>query len=146
MKGDMIEEYFGKFCEGKFPFGPFEDHVLGYWKQSLERPQKVLFVKFEDLKVDFEGQLKRLAEFLGCPFSQEEEREKVVDEIKKLCSIERLKEVEANKSGRVYSFIENKWFFRKGEVGDWVNYLSPSMVERFEKIMEEKFEGFGLKL
>lgn len=142
----MIEEYFGKFCEGKFPFGPFEDHVIGYWKESLERAEKVFFVKFEDLKADPKVELKKLAEFVGCPFSVDEERENVIDEIIKLCSIDKLKEVEANKSGRVYSFIENKWFFRKGEVGDWVNYLSPLMVERFKKIMDEKFAGSGLEI
>ncbi|KMT17006.1 hypothetical protein BVRB_2g042090 [Beta vulgaris subsp. vulgaris] len=146
VKSDMIEEYFGKFCEGKFPFGPFEDHVIGYWKESLERAEKVFFVKFEDLKADPKVELKKLAEFVGCPFSVDEERENVIDEIIKLCSIDKLKEVEANKSGRVYSFIENKWFFRKGEVGDWVNYLSPLMVERFKKIMDEKFAGSGLEI
>ncbi|XP_021762363.1 cytosolic sulfotransferase 5-like [Chenopodium quinoa] len=145
VKSNMIDEYFGKFCEGKFPFGPFEDHVLGYWKQSLEESGKVLFVKFEDLKDDPKGQLKKLGEFVGYPFTSEEEQDGKIDEIMKLCSIEKLKEVEANKNGRVYSFIENKWFFRKGEVGDWVNYLSPTMVERFEKIMDEKCCN-GLKL
>uniref|UniRef100_A0A803MMV2 Sulfotransferase n=1 Tax=Chenopodium quinoa TaxID=63459 RepID=A0A803MMV2_CHEQI len=105
-----------------------------------------MFVKFEDLKDDPKGQLKKLGEFVGYPFTSEEEQGGKIDEIMKLCSIEKLKEVEANKSGRVYSFIENKWFFRKGEVGDWVNYLSPTMVERFEKIMGEKFAGYGLKL
>lgn len=105
----------------------------------------MLFVKFEDLKLDFEEELKRLVGFVGCFFLGEEEERGVVDEIRKLCVIDRLKEVEVNKSGRVYFFIENKWFFRKGEVGDWVNYLSFDMVVRFEKIMEEKFGGFGLK-
>ncbi|KAL9239917.1 hypothetical protein vseg_014189 [Gypsophila vaccaria] len=145
VKGDMIEVYFGKFCDGKFPFGPFEDHVLGYWKERLVRGNKVIFVKYEDLKSDPISQLNKLGEFMGCPFTKEEESEGVINEIVKLCSIDRLKEVEVNKSGRVYSFIENKWFFRKGEVGDWVNYLSPLMVERYEKIMEEKFRGYGLK-
>ncbi|CAO2816104.1 unnamed protein product [Amaranthus hypochondriacus] len=143
---DMMEGYFDKFCEGKFPFGPFEEHVLGYWKESLKNKEKILFVKFEDLKKDCKGELKRLGEFVGYPFSMEEQKEGVIDDIIKLCSIERLKDVEANRNGRVYSFIENKWFFRKGEVGDWVNYLSPSMVEKFEKIMDEKFSAYGLKV
>ncbi|XP_074279057.1 cytosolic sulfotransferase 5-like [Silene latifolia] len=145
VKADMIDEYFDKFCDGKFPFGPFEDHVLGYWKESLKRPEKVIFVKYEDLKCDPKCELKRLGEFVGFPFSIEEENEGLIDEIIKLCSLEKLKSVEVNQSGRVYSFIENKWFFRKGEVGDWVNYLTPSMVEKYEKIMEHKFKGTGFK-
>ncbi|KAL7191847.1 hypothetical protein ACSBR2_023843 [Camellia fascicularis] len=46
---------------------------------------------------------------------------------------------EKNKNGRPYST-----FFRKGEVGDWSNYLTPSMLERMNKLMEEKFDGSGL--
>lgn len=45
-----MEEYGEKFCEGEVGFGPFWNHVLGYWKERLERQEKVLFLKYEDLK------------------------------------------------------------------------------------------------
>ena len=48
--------------------GPFWDHVLKYQKTSLERPQKIMFLKYEDLKRDPRGQVKKLAEFMGRPF------------------------------------------------------------------------------
>lgn len=35
-------------------------------------------------------------------------------------------------------------FFGKGEVGDWKNYLTPSMSEHMVKMMEEKSAGSGL--
>lgn len=147
LKPDMLGQYFDMFCQGRIPFGPFEDHVLGYWKQSQERPQKVLFVKYEDLKADPNSQLKTMAEFVGCPFSKEEEIRGVIDGIVKLCSLEKLKEVAApNKSARVYPSTPNDKFFRKGVVGDWVNYLTPSMVEKLGKLMEEKSRGSGLTL
>ena len=144
MKPEMMEEYLEKFIEGKFPSGPFGDHVLGYWSQRMAQPGKVFFVKYEDLKADPKGQLKLLAEFVGRPFSKEEEQLGVVDGIVELCSIEKLKEMEANKSGRVYRQIQNKWFFRRGEVGDWANHLAPDMAQRLEKIIEEKLAGSGL--
>ncbi|XP_021731980.1 cytosolic sulfotransferase 15-like [Chenopodium quinoa] len=145
LKPELLGQFFDMFCEGRIPFGPFEDHVLGYWKQSLERPHKVLFVKYEDLKADPKPHLKKVAEFVGCPFSEEEEMGSVIDGIVKLCSLEKLKDVAtSNKSARVYSSIQNEKFFRKGVVGDWVNYLTPSMVERLEKLMQEKFSGSGL--
>jgi hypothetical protein len=37
--------------------------VLGYWKASLERPDKVLFLKYEDLKEDIISNLKKIAGF-----------------------------------------------------------------------------------
>uniref|UniRef100_A0A5B7BDW2 Sulfotransferase n=1 Tax=Davidia involucrata TaxID=16924 RepID=A0A5B7BDW2_DAVIN len=138
---DQVFEY---FCSGKHNFGPFWDHLLGYWKASLENPHKVLFLKYEDLKEDINFQLKRLAEFLGYPFSMEEEKQGLIQEISKLCSFENLKDLDINKTGMRSSRLPNSNFFRKGQVGDWANYLTPSMAERLQNLMEEKFSGSGL--
>lgn len=140
-----LEEDFDLYCKGIIGFGPFWDHMLGYWKESIEKPEKVLFLKYEDLKEETCLHLKRLAKFLGFPFSLEEERYGVVEEIVKLCSFESLKELEVNKNGRSIKNFENKNLFRKGKIGDWMNYLSPRMVERLSNIIEEKLGGSGLK-
>jgi hypothetical protein len=118
--------------------------VLGYWKASLERPDKVLFLKYEDLKEDIISNLKKIAEFLGIPFTDEEEKEGVIEEISRLCSLDNLRNLEVNKNGVRPSGAPNSSFFRKGEVGDWENYLSPSMAENYLKIVEEKLGGSGL--
>ncbi|KAJ6918634.1 hypothetical protein NC651_012789 [Populus alba x Populus x berolinensis] len=49
-------------------------------------PQKILFLKYEDLKRDPLIHVNRLAEFLYQPFTQNEESDGVVQEITKLCS------------------------------------------------------------
>lgn len=142
-----LEEAFKMYCNGVVGFGPFWDHMLGYWKESLKRPEKVLFLKYEGMKEDILSNLKELASFLGFPFSVEEERDGVIEDIAKLCSFENLKELEVNKSGKAMAFskqFENKHLFRKGIVGDWVNYLNPSMVKQLSQLMEHKFEGSGL--
>ncbi|KAF3434251.1 hypothetical protein FNV43_RR25354 [Rhamnella rubrinervis] len=139
-----MEEYAEKFCEGEVGFGPFWDHILGFWKESLEKPEKVLFLKYENLKEDPVFHVKKLAEFVGFPFSLEEEKQGVVEEIIKLCSLKNLKELEVNKNGKFMPNFRNKSYFRKGEVGDWVNHLSPSMVERLKKVMQEKLSNSGL--
>jgi hypothetical protein len=119
--------------------------VLGYWKASLERPDKVLFLKYEDLKEDITFSLKKLAEFLVLPFSEKEEKEGVIEEISKLCSFDNLKDLEVNRTGFFESAgAPNSTFFRKAKVGDWCNDLSPSMAECFLKIVEEKLAGSGL--
>ncbi|CAK7336463.1 unnamed protein product [Dovyalis caffra] len=140
-----LEDSFDRFCNGVAGFGPFFDHVLGFWTKSLERPEKVLFLKFEDMKEDINSQLKRLAEFLGCPFSAEEERDGVIEGISKLCSFSNLKDKEANKTGMSIPGFENNTLFRRGEVGDWVNFLTPDMVDRLNKIMEQQLAGSGLQ-
>ncbi|CAK7340447.1 unnamed protein product [Dovyalis caffra] len=137
-----LQDAFELFCNGVSHYGPFWDHVLSYWKASLETPETVLFLIYEDMKREPLVQVKRLAEFLGKPFSPEEEREGVVQEIVRLCSFKNLSTLEVNKSiiSTEY-FVQNPYFFRKGEVGDWENHLTPEMVARLDQITKEKLEG-----
>ncbi|KAM1497895.1 hypothetical protein ACFX10_020811 [Malus domestica] len=89
--------------------------------------------------------LRRLAKLLGCPFSPEEETHGVVDGILRLCSFKNLSNLDVNKSGILSSGMENSAFFRKGEVGDWMNYLTTEMLKKLNSITQEKFHGSGLK-
>ncbi|PKI62471.1 hypothetical protein CRG98_017095 [Punica granatum] len=61
-------------------------------------------------------------------------------------TFDNLSKLEVNRSGKLPTGEENRLYFRKGEVGDWVNYLTPEMIERLDCITEEKFRGSGLKL
>ncbi|KAK7314118.1 hypothetical protein VNO77_39328 [Canavalia gladiata] len=139
-----LEEAFDMYCNGIIAFGPTWNHMLGYWKESISRPKKVLFLKYEELKKHVNFNVKRIAEFLGCPFTQEEENNGVLEGIIKLCSFEKMKELEVNKSGTFGRHFEKKHLFRKAEIGDWVNYFSPSMAKKLSQIMEEKLSGSGL--
>ncbi|KAF8389673.1 hypothetical protein HHK36_024192 [Tetracentron sinense] len=85
-----LEEAFEMFCKGAYTFGPFWDHALEYWRASLDRPQSVLFLMYEDMKAEPAVHLQRLAKFMGCPFSSEEEKEGVMEGIIRLCSFESL--------------------------------------------------------
>ncbi|XP_021860719.2 cytosolic sulfotransferase 13-like [Spinacia oleracea] len=134
---ELMEEYIGKYCKGESPFGPYEDHLLGYWEESNRNPQKVLFLEYEGLKKEPKAHLKSLADFVGCPFSEEEEKQNVIDEIIKLCSLKSLKEMEVNKNGNFSPMVENKTFFRKGEVGDWTTHFTPSMAKQFHQMLRK---------
>ncbi|CAJ1978317.1 unnamed protein product [Sphenostylis stenocarpa] len=141
-----LEEAFERYCKGIIGFGPSWNHILGYWRESIGKPDKVLFLMYEDIKEDAILNMTKIAEFLGCPFSKEEESSGVIENIMKLCSFENMKELEVNKFGSMGKdrIVQNKYFFRKAEIRDWVNYLSPSMVEKLSKIIEEKLSGSGL--
>ncbi|XXG62350.1 hypothetical protein AAC387_Pa05g0722 [Persea americana] len=139
-----VEEAFELFHRGISPYGPFWEHLLGYWKASLERPERVLFMKYEEIKEDPAFHLRRLADFLGCPFSDEEEREELVEKIERFCSFESLKSLKVNKSGTTAHGIQNKSFFRRGVVGDWENHLTKEMIETLDKLTQQKLEGSGL--
>ncbi|KAJ0503450.1 putative quercetin-3-sulfate 4'-sulfotransferase [Helianthus annuus] len=135
-----LEDAFELFSKGVSPNGSCWDHVIGYRKASIERPDKVLFLSYEEMKKDPKSEVKKLATFLGYPF---EEGDGEIEEIIKLCSFKKLREVsKANKDG--HKAIPNDAFFRKGEVGDSVNYLTPEMIEVLDKITLEKFNGLDI--
>ncbi|XP_052176272.1 cytosolic sulfotransferase 12-like [Diospyros lotus] len=140
-----LEDSFDRFCRGASLCGPFWDHVLGYWEESLEKPQKVLVLTYEEMKENPNLYVRKLAEFLGCPFSQEEDASGLVDEVVKLCSFGNLSNLEVNKNGKLSSGVENRVFFRRGEVGDWKNLLTAEMLDTMEKISEEKLGKSGMK-
>ncbi|CAN8273863.1 unnamed protein product [Cochlearia groenlandica] len=142
----ILESMVKSLSSGVFLFGPFWDHILSYWKASLEKPKQVLFMKYDDLKNDPYGQLKNLAKFLDCPFSEEEEEKGgCVDKILEMCSLSNLSGLEVNKSGKSNNGLEFKNHFRKGVIGDWKNYLSLEMGNKIDMIMEEKLKDSGLK-
>ena len=78
-------------CKGMEGCGPYWDHVLGYWRMSWEKPEKVLFLKYEDLKEDIITHVKRIADFLGVPFSEEEDRQGMIEEIHSCVVLKALK-------------------------------------------------------
>ncbi|KAG6711322.1 hypothetical protein I3842_05G046700 [Carya illinoinensis] len=151
-----LEEAFDKFCRGMSPFGPYWDHVLSCWKESIDKPaRKMIFLKYEEMKEQPTTHLRRLAEFLDCPFSPEEEAKGTVNDILRLCSFDNLSNLEVNKNGRFRipnhettlfrQGIDHASFFRQGNTGDWVNYFTPHMTKRLDHIIEEKTYGTGFK-
>nr|CAB3479514.1 unnamed protein product [Digitaria exilis] len=148
-----LESAFSMFSQGFSPYGPFWDHCLEYWKESIASPgnsSKVLFLKYEDMISDPVEHVTRLATFLGVPFSTEEEEDGVPQEVVRLCSFEKLSSLHAVQSGdfgrRGDIVLDKSVFFRKGKVGDWVNHMSEEMGRELDCIVQEKLKGSGLVL
>ncbi|KAK4713546.1 hypothetical protein R3W88_019453 [Solanum pinnatisectum] len=89
-----IKEMLDLFCKGASLYGPFWNH--------------------KEPKIH----LKRLAEFIECPFSIEEETSGVVDEILKMYRFENLSNLEVNTNGKFLTGEAYKFFFHRGEIGD----------------------------
>nr|GMD38976.1 flavonol sulfotransferase-like [Ipomoea batatas] len=102
-----LQEAFHRFSRGVSPFGPYWDHVAAYYKASVQFPNKVLFLRYEDLKTDTVVHVKKLAAFLGQPFSEEEENEGTVQKIIDLCGFEKLRNLEVNKDGLQHGYARS---------------------------------------
>ncbi|KAK1387249.1 Sulfotransferase [Heracleum sosnowskyi] len=141
-----LEDAFNSYCKGFSTAGPVWDQILGYWIESQKNPHKVLFMRYEEMKDEPKLQMRRLANFLETPFSQEEENSGLVDQIISLCSFESMTKVDVNKTENFLDGVTNSSFFRKGVVGDWKNCLTSDMASKLDQITEEKFRGSGLSL
>jgi hypothetical protein len=143
-----IGDALSRFCDGVSMFGPFWEHVLGYWRWHVERPGQVLFLTYEELSSDTLGQLRRLAHFIGRPFTLEEQDAGVDRQIMDACAMESMVKQDVNRSGTTEMKGENSMpngvYFRRGVVGDWPNYLTPEMARRIDDISRIKFQGSGL--
>ncbi|KAG2245917.1 hypothetical protein Bca52824_085545 [Brassica carinata] len=138
---DIIDEYIKGVCF----FGPFQEQVLSYWKESLVNSNPVLFMRYEEMIENPDAQVIRLADFLGCSFSEEEKQSGMVEKILELCSFGNLSNLETNKTGTSVCGVAPHAFFRKGGVGDWKNHLTDDMARKLDEMVKKKLEGSGLK-
>ncbi|KAL6570881.1 hypothetical protein OROGR_000431 [Orobanche gracilis] len=148
---DDPSDAFDCFCEGVSHYGPFWDHSLSYWYASLKEPQKVLFMKYEDMQSRPEESLKLLAHFVGHPFTKEEEENGALERVIRLCSFDNMSTLEVNRGEETKPIgaqftVANNMFFRKGKVGDYKAHLTPDMINRLEAITLKRCEGSGLML
>ena len=141
-----FSEVFDMACDGTTPYGPFWDHFLGYWRASAARPESVLFLRYEELLRDPAGNVRRLARFVGLPFSAAEEEDGVVRGIVELCSLDSLRGMEANKAGYVDPRIKfpREALFRKGVADDWKSHMTPEMARRMDGVAADKLRATGL--
>ncbi|XP_031129718.1 cytosolic sulfotransferase 12-like [Ipomoea triloba] len=139
-----LEEAVEKFLRGTVPTGPYYEHVLGYRMANLKNPSKFFFITYEELKDDTKTHVKRLAEFLGCPFVGGEE-DKEVEEIVKCCSFEVLKNHKVNKSENCPDWFPTPYnsFFRQANVGDHTSYFSDEAIKSIDALTLEKFHKSG---
>ncbi|CAN6178561.1 unnamed protein product [Urochloa humidicola] len=134
-------------CDGTMPFGQFWDHILGYWRAAAAAPENVLFLRYEELLGDPAENVRRLARFIGLPFSADEEEAGIVHGIVELCSLDSLRGMEAkNRTGYMDARFKfpREALFRKGVADDWRTHMTPEMAHRIDGVVADKFRGTGL--
>ncbi|KAM4040576.1 sulfotransferase 6B1 [Anomaloglossus baeobatrachus] len=126
------DEFFPDFMAGKVVWGSYFDHAVA-WNKHLDE-DNVLLITFEDMKHDLEGSVKKITEFLGIPFSEEQAKQ-VADK----GTFKAMKENSGKTHGAFGQII-----FRKGDVGDWKNHFSQAQSEEMDAKFEECLAGTKL--
>lgn len=130
-------EFLEYFMKGEVPGGLYFDHVLEWWNHRIHT--NVLFVKYEDLQKDLQGQVKIIAEFLG--FQLSDKQAKTVAE---KCTFQAMKSNPNPAIHKMPKFSKKGLRLRKGIVGDWKNHFSDPQLEQFQQLYESRMNGTGL--
>jgi hypothetical protein len=129
-------EFFDDFVNHRLPYGPLSKFYDEIEKMDQEQT-RILVLKYEDLKSDFDGQIEKLCTFLGRnPLTSQQ-----MSQLKSHCSFQEMSRNPSVNYGHWKEFglakPDEEPFMRKGEVGDWKNhliFLNQSQQKIFESL------------
>jgi hypothetical protein len=133
------EEHFQEFLHGDVGFGPYFDHILPWW-QASQKDQRILFMKYEDMKHDPAGTVARLASFLDLrPDPQ------LVETVVSLSSFQSMTSKENTNFDWIPQRADVPKHFRKGEIGDWRNHFSLEQSRQMDDLVMKNLKDSGLQ-
>ncbi|PVD32860.1 hypothetical protein C0Q70_08307 [Pomacea canaliculata] len=136
-----FSEFFQRFLDGKVNYGAYFSYLRQFHDFTQENPNiPILSISFEDMKRSPSDKVKQIAEFLEVPASQQ-----LCEEIAEACSFQNMKKQDEKKA--IPEFTKSKNIphrkmnmYRKGEVGDWKNYLTVAMSEQMDAVVEKELK------
>uniref|UniRef100_A0A023F9A7 Putative sulfotransferase n=1 Tax=Triatoma infestans TaxID=30076 RepID=A0A023F9A7_TRIIF len=140
-----FEQFCNIFLQGRAPLGHFWSHVLPFW--NIRDEPNVLFLKYEEMKKDQRGIIKRTAKFFGKELTDEQ-----VDMLEEHLSFKNMQSNPALnlegllklRNGPEFKQEGDQNFIRKGKIGDWKNYMTEEISEKFDKWIEQNRQGTDL--
>ena len=136
------DEFYQLYKSGNVIFGDWFDHVLDWWKHRDS--ENILFLKYEDMKRDHRGAVKKIAKFIGYNLKEE-----VIDTVVEKSTFRNMKDnptTNPNMAEPIPSLFKpgEEQFLRKGIVGDWKNHFTSEQNAEFDAIYAEKMKDSGL--
>lgn len=140
-----FEEFCDLLLHDMVPLGSVWKHYLTYWAKRDE--PNFLFLKYEDLKKDTPAAIRQIANFMEKSLTDEQ-----VDSICEFLSFDNMKKNPGvNLASILDKYVETNdlkkngnSFIRKGQVGDWKNFMTPELSKQFDDWIETNTKGTGL--
>lgn len=123
-----FDEYFEIFLSGETDFGDYYDNLKS-WYAHKDDPN-VLFLTYESMKLDTEGSVVKIAEFVDPELSTV-----LKNDSGKMNAV-----LEASTVNQMRKDVEGP-FVRKGVVGDWKNYFSREQSKKLEERFLQEMKG-----
>ncbi|XP_036434862.1 cytosolic sulfotransferase 3-like [Colossoma macropomum] len=132
--------YLQRFMDGRTMYGPWYDHVRGYWEKK-QTYTNLHYMFFEDMVEDTGREVEHLCSFLGLSTSTEERKR-----ITKGTHFDAMKQNNmTNYSTVPVMDFKISPFMRKGKVGDWKNHFTVAQNEQFDKHYKQKMKSTTLQ-
>ncbi|KAJ6218099.1 hypothetical protein RDWZM_009256 [Blomia tropicalis] len=133
------------FIKGHLVYGDWFDHVAGYWQMARNNSDRVLFISYEELKINLPAMIEVICNFIGHRLTPEQ-----INLIARQCSFDKMKtnkmvnrEVLPVKD--LFDMTQSK-FMRKGIIGDWRNHFSPEENDQFDRHYGDRIRSIGLEM
>ncbi|XP_022106540.1 bile salt sulfotransferase-like [Acanthaster planci] len=117
------------YLHGEFAFGPWWDHVRGYWGHRNE--DNFLILSYENMKQDPASAVQKISNHLGVTLTDNEVRGVV-----EATSFESMKKRAVNTPLHRH--------FRTGQVGNWKNYFTVAQSEAYDAKVERFCQETGI--
>lgn len=120
------------------------------WAKAAPQIPKLLVVRYEDLRADTKGQLRRILEFLGQQPADAEIQDSVnfasIDNMRRM-ELENAKKARAQRSMKPGNADDPSSFkVRRGKVGGWTDYVSEEQAAALNMLVREKLDPvYGYK-
>ncbi|KAM8960048.1 sulfotransferase 1B1-like [Pelodytes ibericus] len=135
------EEFLETFMEGKVAFGPWADHVKGWWK--IRQQRDILYLFYEDMLEDPKLAVRQVGELMGRKLSDDD-----LEKIHQLTSFQAMKNNPmANYTTIPSSVMDHSIspFMRKGICGDWKSHFTASQNQKFDEYYQREMSDTDLK-
>lgn len=131
------------WLDGNVENGKWFDHVAGWYARSQEEPANVLLVRYEELKLNPDKAIRKIATFLDHPQPTEIEMNNILD----LTSFDRMKA--ADDKDIMLQFMRwlgviRKHHIRQGEMKNNEFLLSKQHLKKMEEEYELKLKPLGI--
>lgn len=133
------DEHFQEFLNGDVGFGPYFDHILSWWRAS-QKDKNILFLKYEDMKLDHAGNVAKLASFLDIQADSG-----LIQSVVRLSSFQSMTSNETTNFEWIPQRVDKPKHFRKGDIGDWRNHFSAEQSKQMDGLIMEKLKDSGLQ-
>ncbi|CAB4057875.1 SULT1E1 [Lepeophtheirus salmonis] len=139
-----FDEYAELFIQGKVAYGSYWEHLK--FGLEIQKLDNVLLLCYEDMKKDLIKEMKKVLDFMKWDELSEEKLEKLNEHLS-FNQFQKKFEIDLESDNRNPNKVDKKGLFiRKGIVGDWKNYFSGELSDRFDEKTRNFFESEGLQI